>query len=94
MTRNRTRVTDTRKGQTLVKGHTLRDEGKPYWLNVTGIPVLQQRGESWGRGLCSCGVISDNMQSTRARRRWHVEHKADVQAMLTTTAQAAIEQAS
>lgn len=82
MTRDRVRTTTTRKGQTLMKGHTLRHEGAPYQF-LHGTLVLQ-KSELIGRALCSCGVASEMLTSTRARKRWHVEHKAEVRVMLTT----------
>jgi hypothetical protein len=41
----------TRKGQTLVPGHTLRREGAPYAVNENQQVVLVA-GRYW-RGLCS-----------------------------------------
>jgi hypothetical protein len=60
-----------RIGQTLVKGHYLIQEGSNRKLY----------GYSWekvGPGQCSCGLLSPDLPSTAARKRWHDAHKDDV----------------
>lgn len=62
-----------------VAGHTLQAEGAAYeqrassaqwwrvtWLGGTG---------GVGRGLCSCGDVSEVLDSGAARRAWHRTHK-------------------
>lgn len=60
-------------GQLVVKGHTLRAEGLGY--RKPGIDDPWSRGM---RGSCSCGEYSDPLNSDRARKRWHREHKQAV----------------
>ncbi len=60
-----------RIGQTLVKGHTLVQGGNNRKLY----------GYSWetkGPGQCSCGLLSEDLSSNAARKRWHAQHKEDV----------------
>lgn len=54
---------------TQIPGHGLRAEGKPDGL---------YSGTRTGRGVCSCGAKSEVLQSDTSRKRWHVQHKADV----------------
>jgi hypothetical protein len=61
------------RGQTLVKGHTLAYEGKPY--NLSGYRVKYSRV---GHARCSCGEFSLLFSSDAERKRWHGEHKASV----------------
>lgn len=67
---------------TRVKGHTLRNEGAPFVVDETGRIVRVHgswRGVSgYGRGLCSCGEMSDLLDSAHKRKKWHREHKAQV----------------
>lgn len=67
----------SRVGQTLVAGHTLRYEGAPHAVNEQGQIVRPGPGR-YGRGLCSCGRLSDLLTSSAARKRWHAEHKAAI----------------
>lgn len=57
----------------LVKGHTLRFEGQAFDAN--GYKASKQ---SLGYGKCSCGALSDELDSNAARKRWHRAHKAEV----------------
>lgn len=53
-------TTETRKGKTLLPGHTLQFEGHARY----------------GReGRCSCGAKSEALPTAAARKRWHAEHK-------------------
>lgn len=61
----------TRKGKTLLRGHTLISEGRAY---RHGIQVRV------GVGRCSCGAVSPELTGNSARKRWHADHKADVRA--------------
>lgn len=56
----------TRKGKTLLKGHTLIGEGMV-------VDLYTRLGE--GIGGCSCGDRSPSLPSCAARKRWHAEHK-------------------
>lgn len=57
--------------QLIVKGHTLRFEGRmPYGASTVG------------SSYCSCGEKSPVLPSARARQRWHREHKGRVLAEL------------
>jgi hypothetical protein len=54
-------------------GHGLRHEGR-YW---TGLRYVSG---GMAPGVCECGAKSDDLPSANARKRWHRDHKADVQA--------------
>ena len=58
---------ESRKGKTLVKGHTLLFEGR--------VSTYHGYGTGPGRGRCSCGAESETLPTTAARKRWHREHK-------------------
>lgn len=63
-----------------VSGHTLRSEGQPYKVLVvtdagTTIPQREHHSKT-GRGLCSCGVLSDVLPSNGRRKQWHRDHKS------------------
>ena len=63
-------MSETMKGKTLLKGHTLWAEG-----DAVG------RHYSWsglGCGSCSCGARSPELPSRAARRRWHAQHKDEI----------------
>ena len=62
---------------TLVAGHTLRFEGAPHAVDEDRQVVRIWEGR-YGRGLCSCGALSDLLHSTAERKRWHAAHKAVV----------------
>ena len=67
---------------TRVPGHALWNEGAPFRWGGR-IPVRVDRGwrmASSGEGfaLCSCGATSDVLQTGAARKRWHAQHKIDV----------------
>lgn len=57
---------------TLLPGHGLRAEGKPY-LRLDGRWVRAEN--EVGRGVCSCGESSEIAISDAARKRWHADHK-------------------
>lgn len=57
------------KGKTLLKGHTLFFEGQP-------VGGLMRNGI--GKGKCSCGVYSSELESNAQRKRWHRQHKDDI----------------
>lgn len=59
--------------------HGLTADGKPHDENAQ---VLTTRGA--GRGLCSCGQLSEVLPSREARRQWMIEHKRESD--LVTTA--------
>lgn len=67
----------SRVGQTLVPGHTLRHEGAPHAVNERGQTVRLNEGR-YGRGLCSCGALSDLLDSNAQRKWWHARHKDEV----------------
>lgn len=73
----------TRRGQTLLRGHALRNEGRPFVheRNLRGEYVLQRVfGGSFGRAACECGAASPLYYTTAARKQWHREHKETVRA--------------
>lgn len=59
-----------------IKGHTLVAEGDPH--DRFGIPTWTYGGPVTGSGRCRCGVQSEPLPTTAARKRWHREHKAEV----------------
>lgn len=71
---------------TIVAGHGLQAEGKPYEL----VPVramaeveaagryFRRRPGTAGLGLCRCGATSGVLVSDAARKRWHTGHKTHV----------------
>lgn len=64
-----------------VTGHTLRNGGAPHVVSETGQTVRVWNGYGgvggYGRGLCSCGALSDLLDSAHQRKKWHREHKAE-----------------
>lgn len=59
-----------------VAGHELRMEGAPF--NDAGVWNWPYRRTGPGRGLCSCGDLSEELPSAAARKRWHRAHKEQV----------------
>ena len=72
----------TMKGQTLLTGHTLFEEGRA----VVHPDCTVCRGLSWqarrrkGHAKCSCGALSEHLTSGYQRKRWHREHKDEIRA--------------
>lgn len=68
---------------TRLPGHGLFAEGKPY-RRVTGDPSGDYNAIApghVGRGLCSCGAESPDLESDAERKRWHRDvHKPAVRA--------------
>ena len=52
--------------------HGLTADGKPHDENGQ---ILTTRGA--GRGLCSCGVLSEVLPTREARRKWMIQHKRE-----------------
>ena len=70
--------------QTRVSGHALKNEGAPF-LHAEGGRLIRASGpyggvSGEGRGVCTCGAISDVLASATQRRKWHRAHKAEVTA--------------
>lgn len=65
---------------TRVSGHYLINEGAPH--DAFGYRLSWNAPQ--GCGKCSCGLLSDWLDSTRARQRWHLAHKADIVAKRLT----------
>ena len=65
-----------------VPGHTLAFEGAPHLVTETGSVsrIWKYHGgvSGTGRGLCSCGAMSDLLESAHQRKKWHRAHKAEV----------------
>ncbi len=55
-----------------VKGHGLQREGRAH----DGLG--RYTGDKVGCGLCQCGAISAEYDTTAERQRWHVTHKQDM----------------
>lgn len=64
------------RGKTLVKGHTLVREGKPFDADGKRIALMGDR--RYGHGKCSCGALSVGLHSDARRKRWHAAHKAEI----------------
>ena len=67
----------TQVGKTLLKGHALRHEGRP-WYDAEGGYVTDYGRRVYAgdlRAKCSCGALSEPNVSQTAARRWHREHK-------------------
>lgn len=60
--------------QLRVSGHELVDEGAPFSLD--GWAYWPRRGT--GHGKCRCGLLSPELPSEAARKRWHRQHKEEV----------------
>lgn len=58
---------------TRLAGHALPREGR---VQLGGVIIGDGSGE--GRAVCSCGAESPLLPSTRARRKWHRDHKNDI----------------
>lgn len=65
--------------QLRAKGHTLVAGGKPFdrW-GVRLFPEVGPGDRLSGRAMCSCGAMSQSLDSERARIRWHTDHKKEV----------------
>lgn len=59
-------------------GHTLRSEGAPFVRLGAGPRGTYRPNGRIGRGLCSCGVMSDVLDSNAKRKKWHRDHKDDI----------------
>ena len=70
---------DSRKGKTLVPGHSLRYEGRahvsPDCPDCFGPEGLAFGNPRSGHASCRCGAYSPHLNNTAARKRWHAEHK-------------------
>jgi hypothetical protein len=58
-----------------VTGHTLRFEGAAY--DDHGRRITGGTTAGTGRGRCSCGTLSEVLDSANQRRAWHRQHKAE-----------------
>lgn len=75
-------------GQTLLKGHALRGEGRPF-SNPTCVQEACEKHrrrnpdddrasamlDRSGHALCECGDKSEHLESHGARKTWHKAHK-------------------
>ena len=59
----------------VVKGHSLLFEGAAH--DEHGARLYHHTGNA-GRGMCSCGELSQVLPSGTARKAWHRQHKAEV----------------
>lgn len=65
------------KAARIISGHALQCEGAAFdpdgrrlrWASVAGK----------GHGRCECGAMNADLDSAAARRRWHRDHKVEVQ---------------
>ena len=65
-----------------VPGHELIREGAPFEANGrSSYPARWGSGTGGtGRGKCSCGALSEVLDSGAARKNWHRRHKDSVAA--------------
>lgn len=66
----------------LVPGHTLAYEGAAHNEHghvIVGYTGYIHRGGK-GRGKCSCGEMSEVLDSGKQRQQWHRDHKAQIRA--------------
>ena len=60
-------------------GHELRREGAPFAKTPGGgRGRYEVRSTNIGQALCSCGVMSDVLDSNTKRKKWHRDHKDDI----------------
>lgn len=60
-------------------GHSLIDEGSPHTADGRRILRGNWTGTSGiGHAKCSCGALSDELDSGTKRRKWHQDHKASI----------------
>lgn len=66
------------RANTRLSGHALIGEGAAHDANGNPVSWYGDWGNR-GHGKCSCGAISPELPSRRARQRWHREvHKAEI----------------
>lgn len=56
--------------------HTLKYAGAPYDDQAQLIDPINKTTSGPGRALCSCGIISPELESGAARREWFKDHRA------------------
>jgi hypothetical protein len=63
-----------------VRGHTLVGEGSRHDEYGGRISIWDSvyPDDKTGCGLCSCGEVSELLDSKNARMRWHRDHKLDL----------------
>lgn len=59
-------------------GHELRSEGDPFAREGTGPRGTYRLNGRIGQALCSCGAMSDVLDSATKRKKWHRDHKDDI----------------
>jgi hypothetical protein len=60
-------------GKTLLRGHALLDEGRP-WFTAEGL-FRWRLSDGTGRAQCECGELSDPGITQATAKRWHRVHK-------------------
>lgn len=59
-------------------GHELQSEGAPYDSNGKLTNILYGGTSGVGRGKCSCGALSPDLDSGNQRKAWHRDHKDQI----------------
>lgn len=79
--------------QLIVPGHSLVAEGAPFKMDPRGEPVRIKWNSTAGpgRALCSCALISPELSTAAARKRWHETHKLNVLDATDASGSAAID---
>lgn len=71
---------------TRLSGHELLDEGAAYVKAGRWSHRIHYRGTGGtGRGKCSCGMVSEVLDSGTKRKAWHREHKNTIRAEMEAT---------
>lgn len=58
-----------------MKGHALAAEGAPHDLSGRRLSTIYGGVSGVGAALCSCGALSDVLDSANVRKAWHRKHK-------------------
>lgn len=54
--------------------HTIKSDGAPF--NHLGEPINEGKStKGYGRAVCSCGEMSDYLDTRAARKQWHLSHR-------------------
>lgn len=54
--------------------HTIKGDGAPF--NHLGEPINEGKStKGYGRAVCSCGEMSDYLDTRAARKQWHLSHR-------------------
>lgn len=63
-----------------LSGHGLIREGAPFRDDGSMMIARSHGTGGTGRGMCSCGALSEVLTSGNQRKAWHRKHKDEVRA--------------